>query len=85
IIQLEISQFMKSLYSRLPEFQNNSMFIITGLAADFLIKKALTRLGFNNIEYYETITDISDKISSSALAVAGALYYKLVNDMENGN
>ncbi|MFX1589683.1 MAG: hydantoinase/oxoprolinase family protein [Promethearchaeota archaeon] len=85
IIQSEISQFMESLYSRLPEFQNDLIFIITGLAADFLVKKTLTRLGFNNIKYYETVTNISDKISSSALAVAGALYYKLQNDIENGN
>jgi len=85
IIQSEISQFMESLLSRLLEFQDDLIFIITGLAADFLIKKTLTRLGFNNIKYYETVTNISDKISSSALAVAGALYYKLQNDIENGN
>ncbi len=85
IIQLEISQFMASLYSRLPEFQNDLIFIITGLAADFLIKKVLTRLGFNNIKYFERVTNIPDKINSSALAVAGALYYKLQNGIENGN
>lgn len=85
IIQSEVSQFMESLYSRLPEFKNNLIFIITGLAADFLIRKSLIRLGFNNIQYYETITNISDKINASAIAVAGALFYKLHNDKENGN
>ncbi|MFX0025396.1 MAG: hydantoinase/oxoprolinase family protein [Candidatus Hermodarchaeota archaeon] len=85
IIESEISQFLESLYSRLPEFHNNLLFIITGLAADFLIQKALIRLGFNNIQYYETVTNITDNINSSALAVAGALFYKLQNDIENGN
>jgi len=85
IIASEISFFMESLILRLPEFKKNPLFIITGLAANFLIKKVLIKLGFNNIQYFETITNTSDKLGSSALAVAGALYYKIKNDINHGN
>ncbi len=77
IVSSEISEFYKNLCKRIPEFNENPLFIITGLSAEFLIKTALQGLGFNNIKSYETETNISDKISSSALAVAGALYYQL--------
>ena len=85
IIISEISFFMESLIFRLPEFKKDPLFIITGLAAEFLIKKVLTKLGFDNIQYFETITNTSDKLNSSALAVAGALYYKIKNDLNHGN
>ncbi|MFW9771650.1 MAG: hydantoinase/oxoprolinase family protein [Promethearchaeota archaeon] len=85
IIESEISIFMELLISRLPQFKINPLLIITGLAADFLIKKTLIKLGFDNIQYFETVTNTSDKISSSALAVAGALFYKLKNEINHGN
>jgi probable H4MPT-linked C1 transfer pathway protein len=75
IISLEIEQFMKLLIIRHPEFKEDPLFVITGLSAEFLIKKSLISLRYQTIEYYEKITNIPDPISSSALAVAGAYYY----------
>ncbi|MFX1497541.1 MAG: hydantoinase/oxoprolinase family protein [Promethearchaeota archaeon] len=85
IVASEISLFMESLTSRLPTFKNDPLFVITGLAADFLIKKTLIKLGFNKIKYLDNVTNTSDKIGSSALAVAGALYYQLQKDKNYGN
>ncbi len=77
IISKEIQDFIEKLIKRLPEFKINPLFVITGLSADFLIEKSLKNLGLNNIEYYKRITNIPDKVSSSAFAVAGALYFQL--------
>ena len=41
----------------------------------FLIKKALINLHYTNILDFKQVTNIPDNISSSAFAVAGALYY----------
>jgi probable H4MPT-linked C1 transfer pathway protein len=76
IIKSEIKMFLESLFERLPEFQESPQFVITGLSANFLIKKALEQLEYTNIKYYEEITHIPEKIGSSAFAVAGAYYYK---------
>ena len=77
LISSEIQEFMKHLIFKYPEFKENPLFIITGLSADFLVKKVLESLGYNNIKKYENITKIPDRISSSAFAVAGALYYQI--------
>ena len=77
IISDEIQMFLTKLIKRIPEFENNLLFVITGLSADFLAKKSLKKLGYYNIKYYEQITNIADYISSSAFAVAGALYYQI--------
>ncbi|MEJ2295003.1 MAG: hydantoinase/oxoprolinase family protein [Candidatus Lokiarchaeota archaeon] len=75
IITSEIKLLMRNLFERHPEFKNNPQFIITGLCADFLIKKALINLNYTNILDFKQVTNISDNISSSAFALAGALYY----------
>ncbi len=75
IIKTEITLFYNELINRYPLFKENPHFIVTGLSADFLIKKALNALGFSNISDYKQITNIPDNINSSALAVAGAFYY----------
>jgi probable H4MPT-linked C1 transfer pathway protein len=75
VIFFEIQQFMKLLTERLPEFEKNPHFVITGLAAEFLIKQTLKKLGYNKISRYEDITNIPNHITSSAFAVAGALYF----------
>jgi len=77
IVSREIRAFMDKLIIRFNEFENNPKFIITGLSADFLIRKPLLSLGYQNISSYEEITNIPNKIGSSAFAVAGALYYQL--------
>ena len=77
IVYREIRAFMDKLIIRFKEFENNPKFIITGLSADFLIRKSLLNLGYQNISSYEEITNIPNKINSSAFAVAGALYYQL--------
>jgi len=77
IIITEIQEFMKDLTLRKPEFTNGPKFVITGLSAGFLIKKVLQKLGYRNILSYEEITNIPDRISSSAFAVAGAFYFQL--------
>jgi len=78
IISNEIQQFLTALFVRMPEFQTNPLFVLTGLSADFLIRDTLENLDYNNIEYYKKITSIPDHISSSAFAVAGALYYQMI-------
>ena len=77
IVSTEILEFLNELIVRIPEFKNLPLFIITGLSAEFLIRKSLENLGHNNIKIYEEITSIPDHISSSAFAVAGALNFKL--------
>lgn len=77
LISSEIQEFMKHLIFKYPEFKENPLFVITGLSADFLVKNVLESLGYNNIKKYENITEIPDRISSSAFAVAGALYYQI--------
>ncbi|GAI77887.1 unnamed protein product, partial [marine sediment metagenome] len=81
LISDEISTFYDELIERLPEFKDNALFVITGLAAEFLIRKSLEYLGFDNIKYYEEITKVPDNISSSAFAVAGALYLQIGNKL----
>jgi len=77
IITREIRAFIDNLTIRFKEFENNPKFVITGLSAEFLIRKSLEKLGYNNISSYEEITQIPDNINSSAFAVAGAFYYQL--------
>ncbi len=77
IIVREIREFIDNLTIRFKEFKNYPKFVITGLSAEFLIKKSLEKLGYNNIFSYEEITQIPDRINSSAFAVAGAFYYQL--------
>ncbi len=77
MISTDIKEFMGNLYHRLPEYDQNSIFVITGLSAEFLIKEVLRKLGYRNIKSYEKITGIPDQISSSAYAVAGAFYFQL--------
>ena len=77
MISTDIKVFMDSLTQRITDFNQDSKFVITGLSAEFLIKKVLRKLGYNNIESYEQITNIPDHISSSAFAVAGAFYFQL--------
>lgn len=77
IITREIITFIDNLTSRFKEFKNNPKFVLTGLSAEFLVRKSLEKLGYNNISSYEEITQIPDRINSSAFAVAGAFYYQL--------
>lgn len=77
IITREIRAIMDNLTIRFKEFKDNPKFVITGLSADFLIRKPLQDLGFTNIINYEKLTKIPDNISSSAYAVAGALYNQI--------
>ena len=76
IVKTEIAQFMKQLNIRTTEFRESPHFVITGLSAEFLIKKSLKELGYNDISSYEEITKIPDNISSSAFAIAGAYFFK---------
>jgi len=77
LVSTEIQEFMKELIVRLPEFKQNPQFVITGFSAHFLVRRALEKLGYNKILTYESITKIPDHKSSSAFAVAGALYSQL--------
>jgi len=77
LISSDIQEFLRELKKRLPEFNHDPKFVLTGLSAGFLIKNTLQNLGYSNILNYEQITNISDYISSSAIAVAGALYFQL--------
>ncbi|UCD02493.1 MAG: hypothetical protein JSV23_05640 [Promethearchaeota archaeon] len=77
IIIREIRLFLDNLIIRFRDFKNNPKFVITGLSADFLIRKSLEKLGYNNISSYEEITQIPNRINSSAFAIAGAFYYQL--------
>jgi probable H4MPT-linked C1 transfer pathway protein len=76
IILKELKQFMSNLVERQPSFKENPIFVLTGLSANFLPKKALEHLGYTNIKNYEELVGIPDHISSSAYAVAAAYYYK---------
>jgi hypothetical protein len=78
IITEEIKSFMAILLGRYNEFKKDPKFVITGLSADFLIKIPLKNLGYQNILSYEDLTKIPNKISSSAFAVAGALFHQLI-------
>jgi len=77
IIIREIKEFIDNLTIRHKEFKKNPKFVITGLSAEFLIRRSLEKLGYNNIFSYEEITQIPNHMSSSAFAVAGAFYYQL--------
>ncbi|MFX1501630.1 MAG: hydantoinase/oxoprolinase family protein [Promethearchaeota archaeon] len=77
IIIREIRLFMQNLKNRFNEFENNPKYVVTGLSADFLIRKSLKKLGYDDIVSYEEITHIPDSINSSAFAVAGAFLYQL--------
>ena len=77
IISNEIQEFMTDFIMRFPEFEINPKFVITGLSANFLIRRILLNLGYINVLSYEEITKIPDQISSSAFAIAGAFYYQL--------
>jgi len=77
IITRELKEFIINLSERYNEFKTDPKFVITGLSADFLIKIPLKNLGYQSIFRYEEITKIPNKISSSAFAVAGALYHQL--------
>jgi probable H4MPT-linked C1 transfer pathway protein len=77
IITSEIKAFMSALMDRYNEFKRDPKFVVTGVSADFLIKIPLKNLGYQSVLSYEEITQIPDKISSSAFAVAGALNYQL--------
>lgn len=79
LITREIKAFMENLTMRFKEFNHNPKFVITGLSADFLIRKPLQDLGFSEIINYEEITNIPSNISSSAFAIAGALNNQLLN------
>jgi len=78
IISDEIKAFIDIHRAYINEFENKPLFVITGLSAEFLIRKSLKKLGYDNIKTLEDITDISDHISSSAFGVAGALYFQLI-------
>ncbi|MFX1601003.1 MAG: hydantoinase/oxoprolinase family protein [Promethearchaeota archaeon] len=77
LITREIKAFMNNLTEGLKGFNKNPKFVITGLSADFLIRIPLQKLGFTNIINYKEITNIPNNISSSAFAVAGALYNQI--------
>ena len=77
MISNDIKEFMDNLIQQQLEYDQDSIFVITGLSAGFLIKEVLRRLGYGNIKSYEQITGIPDQISSSAYAVAGAFYFQL--------
>jgi len=75
MISDDIKEFMDNLNQQQLEYNQDSIFVITGLSARFLIKDMLRKLGYDNIKSYEQITGISDQIISSAYAVAGAFYF----------
>jgi probable H4MPT-linked C1 transfer pathway protein len=75
LISSEIELLMKELIQRFPDFDTDPQFIVTGLCSDFLVKKALNRLSYTKILDFRDITGIPNNVSSSAYAVAGALYY----------
>ncbi|MBN1801924.1 MAG: hypothetical protein JW891_10485 [Candidatus Lokiarchaeota archaeon] len=77
IIKDELIAFLNELKERLSVFNKSDIkFVITGLAGEFLIKKVLNMLGILNIIRFEDVVHIHDRISSSALAVGCAFYYK---------
>jgi len=77
LITEELTAFMANLVERYNVYITDPKFVITGLSSDFLIKIPLKNLGYQTILSYEEITNIPNKISSSAFAVAGALYHQL--------
>ncbi|MHA1933572.1 MAG: hypothetical protein ACW96X_13590, partial [Promethearchaeota archaeon] len=77
IITKELRAFMINLVEKHKEFKTNPKFVITGISADFLIKIPLKNLGYQNVVSYKEITQIPNKISSSAFAIAGAFYRQL--------
>ena len=77
MISDEISKFLYNLNKKFKEFGDNPLFVITGLSAQFLIRETLERLGYKKIKNYEKIIKIPDHISSSAYAVAAALYNQI--------
>ena len=77
IIKNVITLFYESLIKRLPEFKENSLFILTGSSAEFLIFKALNDMGFmKRINYFDSVTNMISFDITSALAVAGAFYFQ---------
>jgi probable H4MPT-linked C1 transfer pathway protein len=79
IITREIKAFMDNLNLRFKQFFDDPQFVVTGSSSNFLIGKTLQDLGYKNITKLEELTNIPDKISSSATAVAGALYNQIDN------
>ena len=76
LIKNEITLFYESLIKRQPEFKNNPLFILTGSSVEYLIFNALENLGFKNINYFDKVTKVKSFDSTSALAVAGAFYFR---------
>jgi hypothetical protein len=83
LIEDELKIVYENIKNRFSQFREDTTFVITGLSAEFLIKPVLTRMGLEKINSYKTITNIPDNISSSAFAVAGALYYNFLKKPEN--
>ncbi|MHA1195296.1 MAG: hydantoinase/oxoprolinase family protein [Promethearchaeota archaeon] len=83
VISKELSLFIDELIKRIPEFQNNLNFVLTGLSADFLVKTVLLEKGYDKIFSYEELTGIPDNVSSSAFAVAGAFYNALKEEKDH--
>ncbi|MFX1398495.1 MAG: hydantoinase/oxoprolinase family protein [Promethearchaeota archaeon] len=81
IVSSEIIAFLTELRDRIPEFRTEPKFVITGLSADFLIRKALETLDIGQVESYKSIVNIPNNITSSAFSVACAYYYttRMVN------
>ena len=77
IICDELEAFIDMHKDSFAGFVNKSLFVITGLSAEFLIRNSLEKLGYYNIKSFEDITKIRDHISSSAFGVAGAFYFQL--------
>ena len=77
MVSKDIREFMGNLDQQPLEYDQDSIFVITGLSAGFLIKEVLRKLGYSNVKSYEQITGIPDQTSSSAFAVAGAFYFQL--------
>ena len=76
----EIKAFVDNHKHFTNEFEDDLLFVITGLSAEFLIRKTLKKLGYNNIKTLEEVTNIPNYITSSAFGVAGAFYYQLNNE-----
>ena len=75
LISSEIELLMEDFIQRFPDFEIDPQFIVTGLCSNYLVKKALNKLNYTKILDFRDITGIPNNISSSAFAVAGALYY----------
>jgi len=83
LIEDELKIVYENIKTRFSQIREDPTFVITGLSAKFLIKPVLTRMGLDKISSYERITNIPDNISSSAFAIAGALYYNFLKKPEN--